>query len=262
MQLPPVSSKQKLLVGCLGAGLVILGVSLLYIFYSTGKPAADAPLKRAFEAAASTNSYTQLVETEAYFKDRRLYITGTYAVDASRRAYAALSTTTLFVAGDPVGHVFTHENISIGEDIYTRVTTTDSLLKKAIQQLPSWQHFTSVSIPKQLFGIAVAGPIQDNLRILADSGKWLSLEKKPREETLNGEELLHYTFSLSGAHPESAGALDAILQRIGSRGVVDAWIDPHTSQPRYLRFMNREYVSTTTLLYPDPSTPIEAPIAD
>ncbi len=260
MHLPLVSRTQKLLVGCLGVGLVILGVSLLYISIKTGKPVADAPLKRAFEAATVTSSYTQLVETEAYFTGRRLYIEGKYTVDASRRAYAAISTTTLFVAGDPVGHVFTHENISIGDDVYTKVITKDALLEKAIQQLPSWQRFTSVSIPKQLLGIAVAGPIQDNLRILAESGIWVTLEKKPHEENVYGEQMLRYTFSLSGKKPESAGALDAIIQRIGSEGVIDAWIDPHTSQTRYLRFMNKEYVSTTTLLYPNPSATIEAPI--
>lgn len=261
MKLPPVNRQQKLIVGCLGVGFVVAGLLLLYIFIKSGKPVADAPLEHAFEAAAATSAYTQLVETEAYFSDRRLYITGVYKVDSTKRAYEAISTTTLFVTGDPIGHVFTHENIALGEDVYTRIRTEDTLLSRAIEQLPQWQHFTATTIPKSLFGIAVAGPIQDNLQILTESGRWVTLLKKPNQERVFNEDLLHYSMSTSGAQPQEAGALDAILKRIGEKGVIDVWVDPKTMRAKYLRFMNNAYVSTTTLLYADTPPTIGAPVA-
>ncbi len=247
----------------IGAIVVIglIGIASYYYYVQSTRLSIDLPLQKAFTNTSSITTYDQVVETRAEFPDRSLAISGIYGVDTAKRSYSSYSTTTLTIHGDLQGHVFTHKNIAIGSDVYVKVETADKLLSASIKNGPMWQHFTATTIPHEFSSIAIPGPIQDNLSLMSDNGKWLTLIKKSGSEKLGSSTLLHYVFRLSGKGPNSEGALNAMILRITPTGTIDVWIDPATSMPRYLRFMNSTYVSTTTLQYTDPPTPIVAPIA-
>lgn len=198
------------------------------------------------------------METSATFPDRKLLITGVYSVDTKTRDFGSYSTTTLLIGRDPAGHVFTHTNLAIRDDIYMKLETSDALLKTTIQSSPEWRHYTKATIPKNLDGVAVPGPIQDNLQILGNKGAWVSKIKK-QESSAWGAPLVQYTFKLSGRQPKTNDAARSIASRIGAAGVIDVWIDPQSSEPRYLRFSNDSYVSTTTIFALNVPLPLSAP---
>lgn len=220
----------------------------------------DAPIKEAFAYASGALTYSQQVETTAYFPERKLFIFGTYDVDTPQRKFAAYSTSTLSILHDPVAHTFTHTNISIEDTIYVKVETEDPLLQKTVQTDPGWQRVHKDAIPEKLASIAVWGPIQDNLKILSENGAYITLTKKWGEYTVGGELLRRYSFKVSGKTPESkTEALSALLDRIGKDGVIDIWIDAR-SAVRMLTFQNPSYVSTTTLSKVNQPLTIEAPV--
>lgn len=236
------------------------GLWLLYTHMHGPAPSVDPSLKQVFRKVSAIKSYSQYVETEAVFPDRTLTILGTYLIDSPKTAFASYSTTTLLIQGDKSAHVFTHQNLAIGSDVYMKIETMDPVLLKNIQSSPDWRYFQSTEIPDSLSGIVVPGPIQDNVQILGQNGSWLSLVKVWGAESWGETSLLRYTFRLSGKKPGRETPLTALLSRIGPSGVVDAWIDPQTFEPRYLRFSNSTYTSTTTLRGINASPLIEAPI--
>ncbi len=210
---------------------------------------------------ASVTSYSQFVETEMKFPDRTLNIIGTYDVDTQNKRFASYSTTTLLIARDTKGHIFTHQDIAIGDDVYTKVETYDNLLTSSIQSSAKWQSFKSNAIPRQLASIAIAGPIQDNLSLLAENGKYLTFAKKQDVTQWGTESLLRYTFTLSSyAFEVSDGPLNAAVKRIGKNGMIDVWIDPTTFEVRHLLFTNPPYTSTTTISRMNTPLPIVAPV--
>ena len=182
-----------------------------------------------------------------------------YIDDSTAGNFASYSTTTLNIKGDPRDHVFTHQNIVISASLYTKIETSDPLLKDSIRSSPTWNHFTKENIPKDFQGIAVAGPIEDNLQILGENGTLLTLTKKWGTVHWGNESLLRYTFKLSGHTPPANGALQALLARVDKSGTVDVWIDPRTSLPRYLLLQNPPYYSTTTIEDINATAPILPP---
>ncbi len=240
-------SRKALTAGGISFFLGILFLFWLLHYISSRDQLLDSPIQKALAQIPLVTSYAQDIQTETKIDTKSLVITGLYINDYKSNTYLSYSTTTLIVAGDPNPHLFTHQNISIGETVYLRVQTQDLLLKNSIQGTPQWQKFKNSSIPQKFANIAIAGPIQDNLSLLSQNGAYLILHKKYGLVHFKDETLLRYTFSLSkniATIPE--GPLRAVVGRIGS-GTIDVWIDPQNFQVRYLLFTNTPYISTTTI---------------
>lgn len=217
----------------------------------------DAPILSAIAKASALTMYSQRVETRLTLPDRSLSISGIYHVDRSHSAFEALSTTTLGGAGP--GLVFTLHNISLGDQVYVKVETPSPLLAKSIPASPQWRHFSARGIPPQFTGIAIAGPILDNLLIFSENGAYLSFEHKVGAEAFGDTQLARYTFRLSDKIPTDAqGTLAAILDHIGT-GTVEVWVDESAEEVRGLSFRAVGYSSTTTLSHLEESPGIAPP---
>jgi hypothetical protein len=246
------------------AGLGVLAVSGFFAYKHLHPPVAnfDVPFQKALAQVSSTHTYSQEVETSLTISDRTLRIVGVYEVDTDHKSYAGYSTTTLFIQGDPLGHSFTHQNISIDHVVYTKIDTSDSALRASIQRIPSWTSFKSTAIPERYSGVVINGPIQDNLTLLSNGGTYLLPQRSLGAQPWGDESLLRYTLSLSDrAFNLPDGPLNALVGRVGRTGVVDVWIDPTTSQVRHMVFQNPPYFSTTTILHINSLPLIEAPTA-
>ena len=248
------------MAGVLAAVLVVVFGVLIFLNRSRHKD-FDLPLQKALAAVPSISAYSQHDETQTQISDRRLQIVGVYDVDTAHRSFASYSTTTLFLPGSPAGHSFSHWDIAIGDDVYIKIDTTDKLLSNSIQRFPQWKHFVSNAIPAKYASIAIVGPIQDNLTLLAQNGAYLSLVKKWGPAPWGDESLLRYTFKLSGKTADiPGGPLSALVSHIGRTGTVDVWVDPKSFAVRHLVFSNPPYVSTSTISNINALQPIVAPI--
>ncbi len=257
------TSKRKKISVVAALALVAVSVGAWCVFQltHTSQSGLDAPIRHAFAKVPSVTSYTQYVETRTKIGDRTLQIVGTYDVDHAQQRFGSYSTTTLFIGADTIGHSFTHWDVSIGNDVYIKVDSRDPVLQASIQRTPQWKHFTDTTIPGNYTSIAIAGPIQDNLTLLAQNGAYLSLLKNHGLERWGNEPLLRYTFTLSkSAFGISDGPLNALVGRIGKNGTVDVWIDPHSFDVRYLLFTSDPYFSTTTISHINTPLPIDAPL--
>ncbi len=240
-------SRKALIAGGISFFGGILFLFWLLHYISSRDQLLDSPIQKSLAQIQTITSYTQDIQTETKIDTKSLVIKGLYINDYKNNTYLSYSTTTLVVAGDATPHLFTHQNISQGDTIYLRVQTQDLLLKNSIQSTSEWQKFKNTSIPQKFAGIAIAGPIQDNLSLLSQNGAYLILHKKYGRVRFKDETLLRYTFSLSkktATIPE--GPLRAVVGRIGS-GTIDVWIDPQNFQVRHLLFTNTPYISTTTI---------------
>lgn len=240
-------SKSKVLVWgiivlCFGV-LAAIGVYLTLDHYAHS---LDSLMIETMKKSDQITSYTQEVTTQVDFADRTLHILGTYHIDRKALRYASFSTTTLNIQG--LGeHIFSVENMSFGDTIYTRVMTESPLLAKSIAQTGGWQSFLNTEIPKELENIALSGPTLDNILLFSEDGRFVRLEEKLGETIIDGTTLNHYRFSLSGATPTAAGSLSALIERIGPTGVIEVWVDPSSATIREIRATNETYRSRTIL---------------
>ena len=257
-QSPRTKSLLKILLILGGFALCAL-LAKLYLTHPT--PFTQDPLLRsAMTRIKAINSYRQTVDTDIQFPTRKLRIIGTYDVDNAQQRYASLSTTTLFSGARSKGADFTLANISIGPDIYTRIETNSPELKRTIPATTTWQHFTKGSIPLLYTGIAIAGPVLDNLRIFEHDGAYLTLTSAPSAAYWGTEYLTRYSFAPAHVAPAASdGTLAALLSRISATGTIDVWIDSQKTV-RYLVFQNENYHSTTTLSDYNTAFPIVSPI--
>lgn len=249
------SNKPEVLVLSVTAALTLLIVLSIVL---VSKPPFDATLERAFEVASSIGAHTEIVDTHVIVSDRILYIEGTYESNKALDAYAAYSTTTILLPDLPVNnqsHTFTHQNISIGNDVYTKIETESPVLLSSIPASPQWRHFTRSAIPREFADIAVPGPIIENLRLLDQGGTYLRLIQARGEEVLGSTTLRRYELELSGK--KTSGNLQTVMDRIG-KGRIDLWIDESTSLPYMMVFRGPGYFATTTISLLN-SGPITAP---
>lgn len=241
------------------AVVVLCALALGAYLYWTRPEAFDPALQKAFSNAANAGSYEEQVQTQDSLSGRTLNVDGTYLLDAPADRYASFSTTTLVTVGSKKPVIFSLDNISIGSDLYTRVQT-ESNVPLAVPSSKTWQHFQADAIPSAYAGIAVAGPLLDNLKLFEGGGKYLTLTGEPVQEQQGGATLTHYTFKLSpAADLSSSGTLGVLMERIGEGGSIDVWIDTSDGTIRYMRFKNASYVSTTTISNVNATLSIEAP---
>lgn len=234
----------------------------LGIWYSLQPPGPknDELLERTFSGIAVITSYTQSVETEIDLSDRKLLVSGEYYLNGPDNRFESVATTTLRIS---VGtkdeeHSFTLRNISIGEDVYSKIDTRSPVLAQTIPHSPEWRHFSKNQIPEAFADIAISGPILDNLLLFRD-GAFLELIQSYGEETWGNERLVRYAFTISREAPEAGGTLATLLGRIGD-GRVDMWIEPESASLRHAVFSGPSYHSTTTFSFMNIPRTINAPI--
>jgi|CXWL01.1.fsa_nt_gi hypothetical protein len=245
----PFPTKQALLaVGVLLGSLLLVGV--LYYLRSSDTPPLDALMEKVLDQVAATHAYTQHVETDIDLEGRHMRVVGVYDIDASVGSFASHSTTTFSIPDAPPkerDHVFTLENISIGDDVYTKIQTNSKLLQSTIPHSLDWKHFRKNAIPPQFVNIATPEPILDNLSLFGAHGKYIALVKNYGEEERGGETLSHYTFKLSEHASGAGGAVGALAERLGESGAIDVWVNASGATLRYLEFRNGSYRSTTAI---------------
>ncbi|MFZ2555702.1 MAG: hypothetical protein WAZ27_03875 [Minisyncoccia bacterium] len=247
-----------------GIILLIFGTTSIGIWLYLVPPTVkdDALLKRMFEQVGLITSYAQSVETAITLSDRELMVRGEYYLNGPQNRFESIATTTLRI---PEGknveeHSFTLRNISINDDIYTKIETESPALKKTIPHSSEWRHFTKNQIPDAFADIAVSGPTLDNLLLFSGSGAYLELVEARGEEAVSDERLVHYRFRLSQSLPQLGGTLETLMGRIGRDGHVDVWIDPESAMVRHAAFVGENYHSTTTFSAMNISREIEAPL--
>lgn len=176
-----------------------------------------------------------------------LHIIGVYLVDHAHKEFAAYSTTTLERAGQsPIS--FLLDDLSLGSDVYVRVKNETPAFRLAVPADGTWQHFPAYAIPSAYAGIAVAGPLVDDLALLADNGAYVSFVKDDGPAHLEGALLTRYTLALS---PSVTTAPTSVVRDtaklVGPNGAIDLWIDPSNATVVAMRLTNGStYTSTTT----------------
>lgn len=225
------------------------GVFLFLSFWQYLRPPAalelrDPLLSNALMKVKEMPSYAQEVRTEAIFPGRRLKIEGVYLVDRGQNRYSSVATTTVFTPKGGKESSFTLSNISIDNEVYTRIASDDPTIQASFGDSSMWNHFSSTAIPSRFAGVAIPGPVLDNLRILEDNGGYLSLIASSTREKKTG--FTRYLFELAPAHRGApAGTLQALMGHIAD-GTIEMWVDDDATV-RMLAFSGPDYRSTTTV---------------
>lgn len=228
----------------LSALFFILLVVPIYVF-TTYFTHFDTDSRALFSKFGSVSGYSMNVETVLELPEKTLSISGEYSLNRPKQSYGSVTTTSLGEKEGPT-QVFTLTNIAIKNIIYVRIDTEDEALKKTIPTQGSWFHFPSTEVPPQFAQIAVPGPVLDNLLLLTDSGKYLSLIENKGQEAMLGATTTHLVFRLSGKKPRTkGGSLHALLERIGP-GSIDVWTN-NENPLLVMHFRNGTYRSTTTI---------------
>lgn len=226
--------------------LAFIGISVIgYLFYQYYTQ--QEALKKLFNTVNSVKSYTQEVQTRAVLSDRILEIEGVYSNDANTDVFAANVITNVIIPETDTPLTFSLENIAIKDSVYVKVETESDILAATIPTGPDWHLFAADSIPEEFLGIAIPGPILDNLAILSEGGAYVSLISYENSSMSSTEKLAHYRFRLSGEVPKNPGPLTALIERIGKNGFVDVWIDKESLHVNQMVFSNPPYFSTTTI---------------
>lgn len=250
-----VPKRLQIAMGAL-LGLLFLGVYL----YRTSQPGTPDPLLPVvFAKAAQIQQYAQEDRTEALVGDRRLVIRGRYLVDRALNRYSSVATTTVYTPPQKTGQSFTLSNISIGSDVYSRMVVGGVAPQTSIPAQQDWHHFASNDIPAEYEGIAVPGPLLDDLRLFSEGGAYLSLIDTVHGST-DSSSTVGYRFKLSGkAPPSPGGTLEALMGHIGE-GTIEAWIQPDDATIREIIITAPGYHATTTLSRFDENLEIQSPL--
>ncbi len=245
MKLPMKNSVLIALFAVLLSGSIVGG----YAWYSGHifNP-YDEPLRSALKALQRPDSYEMSVETRTVLSGRTIVVSGLYRLDKSAKRFGSYATTTLTIPDEMPArreHIFTLDNVSIGEDIYLRIDTQSPLLKMSIPYSSAWRHFNAREIPTQFTDIAVSGPVLDDLALLSSNGRYLSPSGEPRDVSYEGTDYDVYAFTLSERSADiTGGTLESLVHRIGGGNIL-LWIAD--SQIRMLTFEGENYLSTTSI---------------
>jgi hypothetical protein len=242
------------------AVLVLLLLFLVAYLYRSGLHQSQDPrLGAAFAKAGATSSYMLDDRTEALVGDKRLVIRGLYLVDRHRNGYLSVSTTTVYVGGSHKGQSFALANISLGNDVFTKMEVGGAAPETSIPSSSAWRHFKSNEIPSDYVGIAIPGPLLDSLRLFTEGGSYLRLDHKIADETIAGASTTRYRFRLSDKTPPSpGGTLEALMGHIAT-GTVDAWIAPDGSILQ-IAILSANYSATSSLSRFSEDLRITAPV--
>lgn len=227
---------------------MILGISMYVSRHQFSR--FDATLKSTFANASDAKFYDERVETTLLMQGSRLQLVDLYRLDRAHNRYYSISTTTLIFANSKPSIVFSVSNISLGQDLYTKVGGVSN----AQLSVPSdniWRHFTISSIPRNYENIAVSGAILDNLKLFERAGEHLIQIATYATSTIDGKLESHYLFKLSSSRTAVDPVIQPTMSRLGSSGKIDIWIDSATQKISTIVFHNESYFSTTTIDYAD-----------
>ncbi len=244
--------------------LIVFSCTSLFLWtaLSPQDPVDDTLLRRAYEQVSLIHAYTQSVQTEVQLADRLLQVDGMYFHNGAESRFASVATTTLIIPNGRKSekHSFTLRNISIYNDVYTKIDTQSEILRSTIPSTPTWQHFNKDSIPDTFVNISVSGPVLDNLLLFNEKGAFLELVESHGVVKWGDASFEKYTLKLSDKAPlKVGGTLGTLLGRIGTSGRIEVWIDAETAQIHHMVFKGDNYVSTTTISAINTPPLIEAP---
>lgn len=224
-------------------GIIIL-ITALFALWLYDHKNLDPQLLRAIDAVNDIYAYTQIDTTEVDVSGRRLTIEGVYENDAPNHRYTSSATTSVLIPNEG-GHAFNLTNISIGDDVYTRISTESSLLRLQMPLEDRWHHFTKENIPASLHNVVVIGPIMDHILLFQDKGSLLT--PAGESETRNHDGVSYTVFPVQVATRDHAvgGTLATLLERIGS-GTVRVWVSNQDSIDM-ITIENHDFRSTTTV---------------
>lgn len=238
------------------------GVAILSVvgagafFWMTTRPEFDTDLQRAFAHASAIHAYTQEDITSTEISERLLRIEGIYRNDSRTGRYASIATTTIRIPEEGE-HSFSLENISLGDDVYTRVSTDSPLLKQQLAFDAAWHRFRRDAIPAEFVNVAISGPIMDHLTLFSDGGNRLDIVDGPIADAEDAR-MRVYSFRLAeDARSGAGGTLATLLERIGG-GSIRIWIDEEDAIHR-IAIDNGSFHSTTTLSRFNEPVPHEPP---
>jgi hypothetical protein len=217
-------------------------------------------LKRVYANVEQVGFYTQTVRTETSLSGRNITVEGVYKNDLKNSSFGSISTTTVRVPDVSFPIAFTLYNISSGGNVYTKAESENPELVTTISVGTGWRQFDSREIPQEYKGIAIAGPVLDNLSLLSRKGAFLNLKKTTDDDRTFDEPLLRYTFTVKASLKDHSGALSAIYERLKEDGTADIWVSEGEARVRHIVFKNPPYFSTTTIT--DINTPhlIDIPV--
>ena len=203
-------------------------------------------LAKLYASVDAITYYVQEVETELEVSGRIVRVEGRYENNLPRSYFASYATTTL-TQPDSKPYSFGLSNIAFGDDVYFKLERITGDLPSAAPMSPEWRRFTKGTIPDEYRGIAVSGPILDNLVVLRNSGKSLTHLRTTKEDRAFNEPLTRFEYALSPRRGEEAPTLAAIRDRLGGAGTVFVWTDEGVTSVRYIVLTHDGYVSTTTI---------------
>lgn len=233
----------------LGVVLLILIIGGAAAYFLSQAEKADKLLSNALNNAEATQHYRQTVETRMTLSERVLVVAGVYENNTETGLFSSHATTTFTVPDTGATMAFGLENMVQNDTVRVRITPIGDIRMPTPIPPFEWHSFEIGLIPRELEGIAVPGPVLDNLKIFADGGSLVELVDTTETDTQFKEQLSRYRFKRSGRTADSGGPLNAVLERIDS-GTIDAWVDPETATIRHIVFSNPPYHSTTTIDYP------------
>ncbi len=232
-----------IIIGIVAVTLIFFGL----IYSKAGRiNQLDPAAKNILDSMGLIRTYRAHVDTWAVLGTKTLHITGTYLINAPKNSYASYSTTTLTLPGVSSIDYFTLKNISIGEDVYTKLESTSTIILRTMPLTNGWVHFKKNTIPESFTGISISGPVLDNLLIFSENGKFLTYINSVPTKVKSGT-LPKYYFKLSKETPTPESTLEALFNRIGNDGMIEVSIDPQNNRLEYFKFFNKTYTSTTTV---------------
>ncbi len=235
-----MDKKRRFFVGFICIIFIFLAASIAFFYAQNQQKATDDDLlNTALSKVPGINSYSQHVETEDAVSGSIIKVVGDYDLDPKNQRFRSQCETSTFTAGEE--HEFTITNISIRDEIYTLIESTDKFIESRMPEVNEWHHFQKDNIPERYKNIAINGPIMDNLRLFYENGKYIKLVEKHEEG--------RYSLALSDEAFTESGKqmLGTIVERIGKSGTIDVWINPETFYIEKMKFKNPPYVSTATI---------------
>jgi len=224
----------------------------------------DRTFEKIVQNTANISIYTQHVETNTIESGIKMNIIGDYDMNKELNSFQSVATTTLILPESEKNaeHSFNITNISINDDVYTKVETDSDFIKGRMPDSNVWLQFKAASIPNNLSNISIPGPVIDNLKLFAENGRYLKILDDHKNDASVNEDELHYTLGLSvdAFKKDGLEVLGVTVKRIGEYGFIEIWADKDTFILKKIVLKNDPYESTTTIYNVNNTIDISPPV--
>lgn len=245
----------KVIYAILIVGLVVGSVYFAYETYT--KRVESLALAELYASVDAATVYEQEVETSLRLGDRRIVVRGVYRNNLDEGLYASFATTT-FTTPDAVPYTFALSNVSAGDRIFFRLERVSGEAPSTVPMGPEWHTFDASSIPPEYQGVAVSGPILDNLALFRNGGAAITLLRSYEDDMTFGEPLPRFEYSMAPRVDGESPALASIRSRLLGEGTVSVWTNTSLTGIRHIVFTAPDYTSTTTIK--SVNIPLETPL--